>query len=276
MYVGFLNVLAPFLLEAAYNQSPHNPPTMTKQLLPLGLGALVALGACQQSTGVQLTAEEVANWSEAVTAPAAHAADIRLYEQGERIGDAAIKFDALHHMLALEPDNAALKDSLASLYFASRMFGPAVVLVQDLLAANPTDARYLEMGAVAQNSLGLLEDALTSYERLLAVDANPYYAYQIATLQYGLNRFDQAEASVDNMLAADLGQQQVNINLANGRAQTVPMKAALLNIKGVLRKDVHKDVDRAKEYFELAMAEAPDFQLAANNLRVIEAAPVAN
>ena len=73
------------------------------------------------------------------------------------------------------------------------------------------------------------------------------------------------------MLAADLGEQKVNINLANGRAQSVPMKAALLNIKGVLRKDVHKDFDRAREYFELAMAEAPDFQLPVNNLEALKA-----
>ena len=243
---------------------------MTKQLLPLGLGALAALGACQQGDGVALTADERANWSQAVASPSAHALDIRLYEQGSRIGDAAIKFDALHHMLAVEPDNVALKDSLASLYFASRMYGPAVSLVADLLETDPTDARYLEMGAVAQNSLGLLEDALVSYERLLAVDPNPYYSYQIATLQYGLNRFDQAEASVDNMLAADLSGQSVNINVAGGRAQTVPMKAALLNIKGVLRKDVHQDFERAGEYFELASAEAPDFILPVNNLTVLK------
>ena len=155
---------------------------MNKLVFPLSLGAVVALGACQQGESVALTAEEQANWSQAVASPADHALDIRLFEQGDRIGDAAIKFDALHHMLAREPDNLALTDSLASLYFASRMFGPAVTLVSELLEADPTDARLLEMGAVAQNSLGLLEDALASYQQLLKVDPNPYYAYQIATL----------------------------------------------------------------------------------------------
>lgn len=262
-------MLAPFLPGGAYNQ-PLQSPRMNKFLLPLGLGAIAALGACQQQAdGVTLAASEQANWSEALASPAAHALDIRLYEQGARIGDAAIKFDALHHMLAREPDNAALKDSLASLYFASRMYGPSVSLVGELLEGQPENARYLEMGAVAQNSLGLLGDALASYEKLLSVDPNPYYAYQIATLQYGLNQFEQAEASVDNMLAADLSGESVNINVAGGRAQTVPMKAALLNIKGVLRKDVHQDYERAGEYFELASAEAPEFILPVNNLTVL-------
>ena len=242
---------------------------MIKHLLPLGAAAAFAFGACQSGPSIQLTAEERASWSQAFDAPEAHALDIRLYEQGKRVGDAAVMYDALHNMLAAAPDNAAVKDSLASLYFSGRMYGPSLSLTKELIEAQPEDARYLEMKAVSENSLGLLEDALTSYESLLAVDPNPYFAYQIATLQYGLNRFETAEASVDNMLAADLGEQKVNINLANGRAQSVPMKAALLNIKGVLKKDVHEDREKAREYFQLAMAEAPDFLLPQNNLAVM-------
>ena len=242
---------------------------MIKQLLPLGIGAVLALGACNSSDSVTLNAEEKAAWSSAFANPGAHAMDIRLYEQGKMVGDAAVRFDALHNMLAREPDNMAIKDSLASLYFQSRMYGPSMVLSDELIEANPEDARLLEMGAVAQNSMGKLEEALESYERLLKVDPQPYYAYQIATLQYGLNQYDKAEASVDNMLAADLGSQSVNINITGGRAQTVPMKAALLNIKGVLKKDIYKDVAEAKQYFELAMAEEPNFILANNNLRLL-------
>ena len=241
-----------------------------KHLLPLGAATAIALGACQSGPSVQLTAEERAGWSEAFASPDAHALDIRLYTQGKRVGDAAVMYDALHNMLATSPDNAAVKDSLASLYFSGRMYGPSLSLTEELIKTSPEDARYLEMKAVSENSLGLLEDALSSYETLLAVDPNPYYAYQIATLQYGLNRYETAEASVDNMLAADLGRQKVNINLADGRSQSVPMKAALLNIKGVLRKDVHSDRDRAREYFQLAMAEAPQFLLPQNNLAIME------
>ncbi len=244
---------------------------MLKYALPLGAFVALSFGACQSGSDITLTAEETASWSKAFTAPAAHATDIRLYTQGKRIGDAAVMYDALHNMLAHEPGNVSVKDTLASLYFTGRMYAPALSLTQDLLTAKPKDVRYMEMKAVAQNSLGLLEDALVAYQELLAADPNPYFAYQIATIQYGLNQFEVAEATVDNMLAADLGEQKVNINLTNGRAQSVPMKAALLNIKGVLRKDVHKDLDRAREYFELAMAQAPEFQLPANNLAAMDA-----
>lgn len=252
------------------NNLLNSPLDMLKQLLPLGAFAVLALGGCQSGSGVELTAAESNNWSKAFESPGDHALDIRLYTQGKRVGDAAVMYDALHNMLAKEPGNAAVKDSLATLYFTGRMYGPSLALTTELLDAKAEDPRYLEMHAVSQNSLGLLEDALGSYTQLLAVDPNPYYAYQIATIQYGLNKFDIAEASVDNMLAADLGEQKVNINLANGRAQSVPMKAALLNIKGVLRKDVHLDKDKAREYFELAMAEAPDFLLPANNIAVMD------
>lgn len=242
---------------------------MLKHLLPIGAFAVLALGACQTDS-ITLTESERTNWATAFNDPQDHAVDIRLFAQGKEFGDAAIMYDALHHMLVREPNNIAVKDSLASLYFTGRMYGQALNLSDDLLEAKPKDPRYLEMKAVSQNSLGLLEDALVAYQDLLEIDPNPYYAYQIATIQYGLNQFDKAEASVDNMLAGDLGSQKVNINIAQGRAQSVPMKAALLNIKGVLRKDVHKDIDQAKEYFQLAMAEAPDFLLASNNLTLLE------
>lgn len=244
---------------------------MLKQLLPITAFVALAFGSCKSDSAVTLTADESAAWSTAFARPQDHALDIRLYTQGKRVGDAAVMYDALHNMLAVDTDNEAIKDSLATLYFTGRMYGPALALTNELVATSPKDARYLEMQAVSQNSLGLLEDALASYQNLLAVDPNPYFAYQIATIQYGLNQFDVAEASVDNMLAADLGEQKVNINLSNGRAQSVPMKAALLNIKGVLRKDVHKDQQTARQYFQLAMAEAPDFLLPANNLKVMEA-----
>jgi len=242
---------------------------MLKHFLPIGAFAVLALGACQ-SDSITLTETERSNWATAFSNPQDHATDIRLFTQGKNFGDAAIMYDALHHMLVREPDNNAIKDSLATLYFTGRMYGQALKLSGDLLEAAPNDPRLLEMKAVSQNSLGLLEDALVAYQDLFQVDPNPYYAYQIATIQYGLNQFDQAEASVDNMLAGDLGSQKVNINIAQGRAQSVPMKAALLNIKGVLRKDVHKDMEKAKEYFQLAMAEAPDFLLASNNLSLLE------
>ena len=244
---------------------------MLKQaLFSFGAAGLLALGACSNANdGVALTDAEREAWSSAFAEPAAHALQIRMYEQGRTLGDAAVRFDALHEMLAREPGNAAVQDSLASLYFASRMFGPASQLIGGLVEANPQDARYLEMQAVSHNGLGLVEEALGDYERLLAVDPNPYYAYQIATLQYSLNRFDVAEASVDNMLAGDLDGQLVNINTADGRAQAVPMKAALLNIKGVLRKDVHADYTEAEKYFQLAMAQAPEFNLAKNNLTLL-------
>ena len=242
---------------------------MLKHSFFFGVLAVFTLGACQ-SDSITLNEAERTNWSSAFSNPQDHATDIRLFDQGKKLGDAAIMYDALHHMLVREPNNAAIKDSLASLYFTGRMYGQVIRLTDDLLEAKPEDPRYLEMNAVSLNSLGQLEDALVAYQDLLQVDPNPYYAYQIATIQYGLNQYDKAEASVDNMLAGDLGSQKVNINIAQGRAQSVPMKAALLNIKGVLRKDIHKDLDQAKEYFQLAMAESPDFILASNNLTLLE------
>lgn len=238
--------------------------------------ATLATSCVNTAAEVALTDAEREAWSATFAEPEAHALEIRLYDQGKRIGDAAIQFDALHAMLAREPENVHVKDSMAVLYFQSRMYGQSMVLTNDLIEHDATSPRYLEMRAVSQNSLGMLEDALASYEALLAVDPNPYYGYQIATLQYGLNRFDLAEASVDNMLAADLSQERVNINIADGRSQTVPMKAALLNIKGVLRKDVHADLEQAEQYFELAMAEAPNFVLANNNMAAMRRASAAN
>lgn len=243
---------------------------MLKQVL-FALTAVIVLAACNDNS-ISLNADEHEAWSAVFDNPNDHALEVRLFNQGKQIGDAAIQFDALHAMLAREPHNLAVKDSMAVLYFQTRMYGQALRLSSDLIESAPQDPRYLEMRAVSQNSLGLLEDALSSYEALLAVDPNPYYGYQIATLQYGLNRFDLAEASVDNMLAGDLSAERVNINIADGRSQTVPMKAALLNIKGVLRKDVHADFDQAAQYFQLAMAEAPDFLLANNNLAALQRA----
>ena len=146
---------------------------MFKYFLPLGAVAALSFGACQSSADITLTAEEQAAWSPVFASPEAHALDIRLYTQGKRVGDAAVMYDALHDMLAHEPDNGAIKDTLATLYFAGRMYGPSLTLTKDLLEAAPKDVRLMEMKAVAQNSLGLLDDALVAYQELLARRSKP-------------------------------------------------------------------------------------------------------
>ncbi|MCH8318224.1 MAG: hypothetical protein IIA88_06970, partial [Bacteroidetes bacterium] len=63
--------------------------------------------------------------------------------------------------------------------------------------------------------------------------------------------------------------QQLNVASSEKSRQTVPLKAVVLNMKGVLSMDVNEN-DTAKDLFSEALKIFPDFELAKDNLKLVE------
>jgi hypothetical protein len=92
----------------------------------------------------------------------------------------------------------------------------------------------------------------------------------MATLQYQLKRYGECVASLDQIIGNEnAAKQNVSIRNSNGTSQSVPMKAAALNVKGIVALDLNQDVN-AKEFFNQALQLFPDFVLAKGNLAQME------
>ena len=195
---------------------------------------------------------------------------MKVYATALKYYDLNVAISALYNAMALKPDRKDLRDSLALVYFAGERYGQSYTIGEEILKENPKRTDILEMVAVSKQSLGLIKEALADYEQLYAADKQLFYLYQMATLQYQLKRYGECVASLDQIIGNEAAaKQNVSIRNSNGTAQSVPMKAAALNVKGIVGLDLNQDVN-AKEFFNQALQIYPDFALAKGNLAQME------
>jgi tetratricopeptide (TPR) repeat protein len=175
--------------------------------------------------------------------------------------------DALYDLIIENPSNDSLIYSLAYYYYENQKYVPAVLVSQQLLARNPKSAPALEISAIGYESMGVKDRALQSFESLYLLSNNIGTLYKMAFLQYELKRFTESLASVDILLAkAELDSTKVVFNDAANKAKEYPMKVSVLNLKGLIQLDHFGDKAAAKKLFDEALAIAPDFVPAKENL----------
>ena len=194
----------------------------------------------------------------------------QIYRLAQQYGDASVAINAMYHVLALQPDDLAVKDTLASLYFTSGFMAQALVLANEILKSTPDNTKMLELSAIAYGSLGLLKESVSQYERLFALTQSPYHLYQLAIQQYSLKRYEECALSLNRLIADPKSmEEKITIDSDQRTKQLVILKAAALNVLGVAHRDLNKN-DAAKNYFEQAIKVDPEFVLPKNNLADME------
>lgn len=193
-----------------------------------------------------------------------------VYRNGLAYGDLLTAKHALYEMIAINPANKNLKDSLMLVYFRLEAFPQSILLSKEILADKPDDALVLEVKAISEQNLRLTKEALETYEKLFAKSKDLYHLYQIGVLQYQLKRFGESTLSLSQLIKAEgVDKKEIVITNANGQSQKVSMKAGAFNILGVQSLETNA-LQEAKAYFQEALKIAPDFDLAKGNLKVVE------
>jgi len=193
-----------------------------------------------------------------------------IYEQASNYSDFIVAREALYNMLALRPERTGLKDTLTYLYYNSGNHVQVILLGREILQAKPDKADILELVAVSQQNLGLLKDALESFEKLFSITKDVYHQYNIASLQYMLKRYGECSENLNSIIASTDTTGEVTISDNNGTSQKVPLKAAAFNMRGVIALEINQS-DVAKQNFQKALELFPDFALAKSNLDKINA-----
>jgi len=199
-----------------------------------------------------------------------------VYQNSLKYSDLAIAKSALYTMIAINPGDKTLRDTLLFLYLNAGSFGQSVLLSREILAENPTNTTVQEIKAVSEQNLGLTKEALDSYEKLYGQTKNIFHLYQTAVLQYQLKRYGECNANIDLIIKDEKATtEKVNINMGqNGASQEVNLKAAAYNIKGVMMLEGKRE-EEARAAFEQALKLQPDFELAKNNFSLTEKKPTA-
>lgn len=185
-----------------------------------------------------------------------------IYSTATRYSDPMISRMALYNLLAYNPANTAIMDSLALSYIDYQEYASAVLVAQDALRINSQDMLATEIAAVAFENLGLADRAVTYYETLNLNTPDINTLYKIAFLQFQVKRFAEASTNCDILIAdAEVANSTLFFQKSQQENQEVPMVAGIYRLKAMIEEE-KGNVDQARENFNKALEIAPDFVLA--------------
>jgi len=190
----------------------------------------------------------------------------RVYNNALQYADYSAAIMALYYWMAEEPNRLDLKDSLATIYFTTGSNTQAVLLGQEILKSEPNNLKNLEMVAIAYSRLGLMKQALESYENLFRLTESARHLYQICVLEFKLERFGECEQHARALIAHPKATEElIGIGVGENQMEQVKAKAAALNVLGVLAKE-RKQYAEARQLFQAASEADPQFSLPRGNL----------
>ncbi len=189
-----------------------------------------------------------------------------VYRLAARYGDYTTAIAATYHLMALDPADASLKDTLASLYFGARSWAQAMTLGREILTTQPENAKMLQLVAISEENLGRAKEALEAYEKVYAQTKLPFHLYKVAVLQYGLQRLGECQNTLGMVIfAPDADKAKVTLPVNQQQQQEVNLKAAAFYIRGLVSLD-QKEVALARQAFQEAVRLEPNFVLARRSL----------
>ena len=193
-----------------------------------------------------------------------HAA--KKYQLAMRYNDLSGAKQALYSILAENPANDSILYTLSYLYLEQGQFASAAISAKDLNTRNPDNIGALEIMGISYENLGLRDKALEAYEDLYFKTSDYQTLYKVAFLQYQSGKYNESMTNADILLGKkEADELKAMFTTDNNQQKEYPIKVALLNLKGLNAQGLGNIAD-AKKYFEEALALAPDFKMARENL----------
>lgn len=200
------------------------------------------------------------------TKSALNAADQLAYQMALRYSDMATAKNKLYDLLVRNPEDPRYLEALGSLYFEAGQAASAALVALDILQVNDKSVGALEIAAYSLEQLGALDRALPHYESLYLLSGDNYSLYKSAYLQYALKRYEEAMNSVNMLVKNAKADEKIGFPLSETETQEVSMKAAALNLKGLIYLDQNSKAE-AKTAFTESVQLEPNFKQAKDNLQ---------
>ena len=179
--------------------------------------------------------------------------------------------NSVYQIMAIEGEQSTYIDSLAYIYFNQRNY-VSYIAIADKILAKSEKMDILERKAIALENLGATKEAVAIYEKIFAQKKEPVIAYKLGKLQHQLKRSAEAFATLRSMENEKFPEKAYIPfpGAKKGQEQSVPLKAAYLNLLGMVSYDLHS-YEMAIKYFNEALKIYPEFFVAKQNKGAIEA-----
>ena len=192
--------------------------------------------------------------------------DLEMYRKAVEFGDYEVARIAMYNLIIRNPDSLNYLDSLVTLYFSLGQMPQCILAGKQYLSRDSANLSVMEMVALSYTQLSKNKEALEIYERMFRQTANIYYAYQTAVQQFYLKRIGECDQTIELIVNHPKSEQEkIAISIDQTTQQQVPLKAAALNLRGIILKEMNMP-EKAKISFEESLKVMPDFALAKGNL----------
>lgn len=194
-----------------------------------------------------------------------NANDQAAYQLALRFSDMAAAKNALYSLIARNPEDLRYVEMLGSVYYEAGQSMSAALVSMEVLKVNDKSVTSLEIAANSLEQVGALERALPYFESLYLLAGDNFSLYKSGYIQYNLKKYPEALNSMNMLVKNAKPEDKVGFPKSQVETQEISMKAAALNLKGMIYLDQGSKVE-AKTAFEEAISLEPEFDLAKENL----------
>lgn len=190
-----------------------------------------------------------------------------IYNAALSFNDPAVAKMALYNLIAENPGNPTLYDSLARLYHDYNEPVSAALVAQQAMALNPNDMYATEIAAESFNKLGAKDKALGFYEKLYLNGSNITVLYKMSFVQMELQRFAEANTSLDIVIGDPTSKENTIIfPTIDQLGQEVSLDIAAHRVKAMI-EEAKGNVEEAKVKYLKVLEMKPGFQVVQQQLR---------
>jgi tetratricopeptide (TPR) repeat protein len=227
--------------------------------------AFVSLFILSIGTGLAQTATDSIPKFDTKVKSALNMVDQMAYQAALRYNDLDVAKDKLYNLMVRNPEDLRFMEALGSLYFESGQYTSSALVAMDILKLNDKNVGALEIASYALEQLGAFDRALPYYESLHLLTGDNFSLYKSAYLQYSMKRYAEAMNSLTMLMKVAKTDEKIGFAISDTETQQVDIKAAALNLKGLVFLDQNSKSE-AKAAFTEALAIEPEFKQAKENV----------
>ncbi len=192
-----------------------------------------------------------------------------IYNSANLFNDPQVAKMALYNLIAENPGNPSLYDSLAIIYLQYNQHASAALVAQQSLAINKDNLFATEVAASAFDNLGVKDRSIPYYETLYLAKNDINILYKIAFLQFETKRYGESNTSIDIIMQNEDAKTNVVVfPTEDNVGQEVPLNVAAHRIKGMIEEAKGND-DEAKRLFLATLEMYPGFQVVQGQLQLL-------
>ena len=190
-----------------------------------------------------------------------------IYNTAKSFNDYQVAKMALYNLISENPANPSLYDSLSLIYLQFNQFASAALVAKQSLQIDNNNFFAVEIAASAFDNLGAKDKALPYYERLYLENNDLNTLYKVAFLQLELDRYGEANTSVDIILQNESSANETVVFPTEDRkGQEVPLNVCAHRIKAMIEEAKGNDEEAEKLYLK-TLEMYPGFQIVQRQLQ---------